>query len=155
MVSKEAGRTNGSGGHTFVRTEDEDGLDYKGWQPIWYRIGPVEFAAEGDILLVIEDEFRSGYECRTCNGTGTASCTECQGKGSYEREGLKFKCSECDGKGEYKCRDCGGKGALLVVPDQSVRRPTTGRGVSVGPGKLNEHGTLMPMIYKVGDDVLY
>jgi co-chaperonin GroES (HSP10) len=44
------------------------------------------------------------------------------------------------------CQECGGKGALLVVPDQSQRRPTTGRVVSVGD-KVKH--------YAVGESALY
>src|SRR2546426_12611485 len=51
------------------------------WQPTWFEVGTVKFAAFGDRLLISEDEFRSGYECRTCNGSGRVACTECEGAG--------------------------------------------------------------------------
>ena len=44
------------------------------------------------------------------------------------------------------CPDCGGKGGLIVVPEVSQRRPSTGSVVSVGDRV--EH-------FRVGDSVLY
>src|SRR5207245_1700584 len=97
------------------------------WQPSWFSVGTVKFAAFGDRLLVSEDEFKSGYECRTCNGVGRITCDQCGGQGEYGRGGTQFKCSFCGGGGQLKCSACGGKGGLLVVPDIAQRRPSTGQ----------------------------
>lgn len=114
--------------------------------PEWYAAGPVNFAAFGDRLLILEDAFKSGYECRACGGKGTIRCNECGGFGSYTRNGNSIKCSQCSGTGKLKCSECEGKGGLLVVPEQSQRRPSTGRVVSTGDKVKYFH---------VGDDVLY
>jgi len=37
----------------------------------------------------------------------------------------------------------------------SVRRPTSGKVVSAGPGKLDSFSKLIPMKYKVGDNVMF
>lgn len=116
------------------------------WEPTWFEAGGVKFAAYGDRLLIIEDEFRSGYECRACGGTGTVGCDECRGTGAYLRGDTEFKCAQCEGRGRLVCGECNGKGALLVVPDTAQRRPSTGRVVSVGDRV--EH-------FDVGDNVLY
>src|SRR5262245_14665636 len=97
-----------------------------GWQPTWYAAGPVEFAAYGDRLLIIEDPFKSGYECKRCGGkdirgeTSVVTCTECGGAGEYSPGGkfAKRKCSACEGRGVVACPDCGGKGGLIIVPDE-------------------------------------
>src|SRR5579859_6632430 len=116
------------------------------WKPVWYKLGAVEFAAFGDRLLIIEDEFRSGYECRGCGGSGKRDCENCQGRGRYFVDAIERKCSACSGTGKETCSECGGKGGLIVVPEVSQRRPSTGSVVSVG--HLVEH-------FKVGDNVLY
>src|SRR6516225_8505324 len=118
----------------------------QGWSKIWYQAGPVKFAASGDRLLIVEDKFRSGYECRTCEGTGKLACTECGGTGSYFRGDHKFKCSSCEGTGVIVCLVCKGKGGTLVVPETSQRRPSTGKVVSVG--EKVKH-------FAVGESVLY
>lgn len=97
-----------------------------------YYAGPMGMEAMFGKILVVEDEFRSGYECATCSETGKIDCDNCGGKGSYESGPLSKKCSPCDGTGKVKCVDCNGTGALLVIPDTSKRRPTTGQIVSVG-----------------------
>lgn len=115
------------------------------WTPAWYKAGPVEFAAFGDRLLIIEDQFRSGYECKACDGAGETACDQCGGAGKYKRGERTFKCSQCT-NGKVKCAECGGKGGVLVVPDVSQRRPSTGRVVSIGEKVKN---------FEVGHDVLY
>src|SRR6266404_8284569 len=74
------------------------------------QIGSVSFEAFGDRLLIEEDQFKSGYECEACNGTGRSTLNS-----------------------EIRCKECEGRGALLVIPEVSERRPTTGRIVSTGP----------------------
>jgi chaperonin GroES len=44
----------------------------------------------------------------------------------------------------------------IVLPDTADReRPTRGKVVAVGPGKMNKKGERMPMSVKVGDTVLF
>jgi chaperonin GroES len=43
----------------------------------------------------------------------------------------------------------------LVLPDDAKERPTTGTVISVGPGKLNDDGVLLPMPVKEGDVILF
>ena len=121
------------------------------------KLGSFTTEAYNDRMIVIEDEFRSGYECTTCLGSGKVKCYPCSGSGTTA-------CSNCNGTGESSivpgakctqckgdklqpclycagsmvdiCPGCGGKGGLLVVPEASVRRPTTGVVVSLG-WKLN------------------
>jgi co-chaperonin GroES (HSP10) len=79
---------------------------------------------------VEEDPFVSGYECRTCGGTGKLDCLDCnQGKSKLNPE---ITCKTCEGSMRVTCPTCDGKGGLLVVPQKSERRPTTGRIVTVG-----------------------
>lgn len=74
-----------------------------------FEIGPVKFAAFGDRILIQEDEFKSGYECEVCGGTGVSPINP-----------------------NMRCKTCEGKGGLIVVPEISQRRPTTGTIVSIG-----------------------
>lgn len=104
------------------------------------ELGSFEMEALDDRIMVIEDEFRSGYECAQCLGKQTVICPECAGLGQYEGIGGKNwkKCSACSGTGKVKCPACDGKGALLVTPEVSERRPTTGRIVSIGQNVRSE-----------------
>lgn len=109
-----------------------------------WKFAGVSFEAFGDRILVIEDEFRSGYECRQCGGTGTVLCTDCD-DGS-NRMNPNMRCKTCWGDKKYQCPACEGKGGTLIVPDSAKRRPTTGEIVSVGD-KVQH--------LKVGDSVMY
>ena len=115
------------------------------WIPVWYEAGPVRFAAFKDRLHVVEDKFRSGYECAACDGEGKVKCKDCGGTGRYTRGERIFNCAQCT-DGVAICQVCHGKGGLLVVAEQSQRRPSTGRIVSVGH-KVRH--------FKVGESVLY
>ena len=74
-----------------------------------FELGPVTFAAFGDRVLIQEDDFKSGYECDACDGTGQSKLVP-----------------------GARCPKCEGKGGLLAIPEVSQRRPTTGVIVSVG-----------------------
>lgn len=120
---------------------------------------PYSFRAQGDKILVAVDVFKSGYECRSCKGSGTIKIS-CSCDGS-SRPGFKYnqaqvdefvkslgvagadarammKCQEC--KGDYLnmrktevCSACQGKKSLLELPDTAKSLPTTGVIVSMGP----------------------
>jgi chaperonin GroES len=114
-----------------------------------YDLGTLKFWALGDRVLIEEDEFKTGYECSTCNGTGKAPCGDCGGSGTHLRGAVTIKCSHCD-SGAVTCPECKGKGGLIIAPDVAQRRPTTGRVVSVGPGTKDHE-----MLLRVGDSVMY
>jgi len=96
-----------------------------------YFAGDFGMEATLDRVLIIEDDFRSGYECETCNEKGTLLCPGCGGTGrSLVVE--HASCGMCHGEKRILCESCKGKGALLEIPDASKRRPTTGVIVSVG-----------------------
>lgn len=43
----------------------------------------------------------------------------------------------------------------IVLPDAAKEKPTEGRIVAVGAGKLNDEGVRVPMSVKLGDRVLF
>ena len=43
----------------------------------------------------------------------------------------------------------------IVLPDTAKEKPTRGKVVSVGPGKLDEHGKHMEIGLRAGDTVYY
>jgi len=43
----------------------------------------------------------------------------------------------------------------LVLPDGAVERPTKGEVIAVGDGKLTDDGTVLPMVVKKGDTVVF
>lgn len=100
--------------------------------PNTFSVGEVGFTAWEDRMIIEEDEFRSGYECPTCDKRGVIVCPSCGGTG-HSAVVKEAKCSLCNMTGEVSCPTCQGKGEFLVVPQQSERRPTTGTIVSTGP----------------------
>jgi len=100
----------------------------------------LQFWALGDRLIILQDEFKSGYECARCLGKRELVCVECAGRGwnsqvldEFTVGVAKKKCSHCDGVGKLVCPDCQGKGGLLEIPEDKQQRPGTGKVVSVGP----------------------
>lgn len=127
---------------------DEQELVQETENIIW--IGETGFEADADKLVILVDEFRSGYECLTCLAKDIRSfgeggetkqismvpCPECHGNGKRPKAGnpnLLVKCSECEGKAVVPCPDCGGRGGLVATPKQSEGAPTTGKIASIGP----------------------
>ena len=43
----------------------------------------------------------------------------------------------------------------IYLPQNAKEKPTRGKVLAVGPGKVNDNGTLIPMSVKSGDVVLY
>jgi Chaperonin 10 Kd subunit len=95
-----------------------------------YHAGETGFEADFDKIMVLEDVFKSGYECDTCKKTGKVKCKSC--KKGKSRLNPEIQCKVCAGTQFIACKDCNGKGELLVIPDSAQRRPTTGTVVSVG-----------------------
>jgi len=127
---------------------------------IW--IGETGFESDADKLIVLIDDFASGYECQTClakdlrmvaqdKQVSFVTCRECGGKGRRPKvgnESIEVKCYECDEKGVVPCPDCGGRGGLIAIPRQSEGAPTTGKIVSIGPDVRKGKR-------KVGDRVMF
>jgi co-chaperonin GroES (HSP10) len=103
------------------------------------QLGALTMEAFNDRLLVIEDEFRSGYECPDCVGKKKIKspeleelvCENCDGSGKSVIS-KEARCSACRGLGRTICKTCLGKGGVIVVAQASERRPTTGTVVSTG-----------------------
>jgi len=107
------------------------------------KLGTMTMQAHADRLLIVQDPFVSGYECTVCGGKNVINqvshviCPECSGLGFNWRkrdlaDDLKVKCSHCEGRGLVRCPACEGKGGVIIVPDASERRPTTGTIASIG-----------------------
>jgi hypothetical protein len=109
-----------------------------------YFAGPMGMEATFDRVLVLEDEFKSGYECESCNQTGSIPCPDCTDGNS--KLNPEIRCKNCLGNMKITCGECNGKGELLVIPEVAKRRPTTGVIVSLG----KEVNT-----YKVGEFAAY
>lgn len=136
---------------------------------------PYLFEALDETIIVSIDLFRSGFECKTCKGTGWISvrcnCEETDRPGyRYTQEQLdhihdtlgdevthareQVTCPTCHGefenlRAEKECVDCKGKGATLVLPETSKQLPTTGVIVSMGQNVPQDCG------FKRGDRILF
>ena len=94
----------------------------------------ISLMAVEDKIIVMFDDYKSGYECKTCNGKGEVlGCGPC---GNTGKDRFMQECKVCKGKGvEHKniCPDCKGKGGILVIPETAKSLPTTGVVMSMGP----------------------
>ena len=98
-----------------------------------YHAGPCSFeAATENHILLIEDPFVSGYECKACEKSGKITCDNCNGSGKSSVVEHAV-CGKCKGEKQIECHYCNGKGETIVIPEVAERRPTTGRIVSAGP----------------------
>jgi co-chaperonin GroES (HSP10) len=98
--------------------------------------------AIGHRILVLEDEFKSGYECKACDGTGhtDVKCKHCKGTGLWKADQDRGPCPDCEvgSSGARKslgyeiCPVCKGKSGMIIVPDDAKRRPCTGVILSKG-----------------------
>lgn len=43
----------------------------------------------------------------------------------------------------------------IVIPDTAAEKPTRGKVIAVGNGKVNKDGKIQPLDVKVGDEVLF
>jgi co-chaperonin GroES (HSP10) len=82
---------------------------------------PYKIRARGEAIIVVVDLFKSGYECKTCKGTGKIPMKRVEfGKGLVD---------------DYiTCSTCNGKTGTLVLPDEAKSLPCTGVIVSIGTG---------------------
>lgn len=125
----------------------------------------------GDQIIVLEDKFKTGYECSKCDGEGYTNedCDFCKGTG---KETDFTMCRICCARnlvesGKYNpgkkiCEQCAGKGSLIVAPQSAEMKPTTGTIVSKGPDVYedtriinNITGQRWAYPLKIGDRVLY
>jgi co-chaperonin GroES (HSP10) len=112
--------------------------------------------AIGHRILVLEDEFKSGYECKDCNGSGHTEekCPHCFGTGMWKAKPDNGSCPDCevgtsDGRkslGFKICPTCKGRSGMIIIPDDAKRRPCTGVILSKG-SEVTE--------FTVGSRVLY
>lgn len=112
--------------------------------------------AIGHRILVLEDEFKSGYECRSCGGSGHTDeiCPYCKGTTFYKADPERGACRDCevgssDGRkslGYRICPECKGTTGVIIVPDEAKRRPCTGVILSKGKDVIE---------FEVGSRVLY
>lgn len=115
----------------------------------------------GSRVLLKEDEFKTGLECKTCEGSGHSdeTCPVCNGTKFEQAENADgiieaFMCRACSvgQRGARKCygyklcKDCQGKTALIIIPEEAERRPTSG--IVIAVGNKCEH-------FNVGDHLLY
>lgn len=119
--------------------------------------------ATGTNIIVREDRFKTGYECKVCEGSciSKSVCPRCKGSKVVPSSSLDDKsegltmCKACRvmsdtgsmiAKGFIPCATCAGKGGSVIVPQESMRRPSSGVIVSTGNGVLER---------KCGERVLY
>lgn len=123
--------------------------------------------AGGDRVIVQEDRFRTGYECKTCDGNRwqkNSTCPSCRGLKYVGEMGSKDAsvCRLCEGSGLAQCPDCKGKGGIVIVPEDVMRRPTSGVIKSIGY-RTNYDPDMRDYIkdedgkpyWKVGDRVIF
>lgn len=128
-----------------------------------FWIGNRGLEAAENQLIILQDEYKSGYECEVCGDklhrikkggfegkqVSVISCVNCDGNGWYMKGENKIRCVICEGEGYVVCAKCGGTGANnasgIIIPENQKGRPTTGTVVSAGECVKK---------YKLGDRLL-
>lgn len=104
---------------------------------IFIVAGKLGLEAIEDKILVLIDKFKSGYECKDCNETGTYAGCECTRRGSFGTKENGKICAFRDACARQQlgttCRTCQGTGTTLIMPENARAIPTSGVIVSVGP----------------------
>lgn len=95
--------------------------------------GRIALESVEDKIIIMLDPFRTGFECKICDGTGIEP--QCLCKTGLDR--FDQPCKRCGGNPNTflgkECRTCKGIGSLLVIPESAKSLPTSGRIVSMGP----------------------
>ncbi len=158
-----------------VKTESSQSITLDGSNKVTFPSFPYTFEALNEKVLVALDQFKSGYECKTCEGKGEVK-VECACI-ITGRPGLKYTeehlqdiaqalgsdishtraielCPFCKGdpasvRKTQTCPDCQGKTALLVIPDSAKIIACSGVVVSMGAKAREQAG------YKIGDRILF
>lgn len=114
--------------------------------------GQLAMRVMGKRIMILEDKFKTGLECKTCDGNcfSDEDCHICKGTKLVGTGDATQNCRTCMvdniATGKKLCSDCNGKGALIIAPQTAERRTTSGKVTSVGPECT---------LYKVGDHVIY
>jgi co-chaperonin GroES (HSP10) len=138
-------------------------------------LSQVGLSCIGDQIIVLEDKFRTGFECSKCDGEGYSEedCDFCKGTGKEnagtDQESLCRICCPRNlvDSGQYTpgkrlCDNCQGKGSLIIAPQISQQKPSIGVIVSTGPdvypdcrviNRVTGQRWAYPM--KIGDRLLY
>jgi hypothetical protein len=90
----------------------------------------ISLMAIEDKIIVLHDNYKSGYECKDCNETGFVTCTSCEGTGKNR---FDSNCTTCEGKKQLVCPVCKGQKLIIEIPQSARTLPTTGVVVSMGP----------------------
>lgn len=101
----------------------------------------ISLMAVEDKIIVMFDEYKSGYECKDCKGTGKVhylcDC-ELNSHPGYRNRFKEVTCERCHGdyekaRKEIQCKICKGFGNIIEIPQSAKTLPTTGVVVSMGP----------------------
>lgn len=94
----------------------------------------ISLMAVEDKIIVMHDDYKSGYECKTCKAKGyLEGCGFCADTG---KDRFDQPCKNCKGEGKnlkITCPDCKGKQVWLEIPQTAKSLPTTGVVLSMGP----------------------
>lgn len=137
-------------------------LDTKNWANIKdeYLLQPI-YGGEGRVLIV-QDEYKSRYDCATCNGKGHTGqiCPYCVGTGYRKGKEANGECPDCtlnnvgwsgnEGKvtrGKVLCPSCKGQGGTIIIPDESKTKTTMGNIIAISDTGIR--------CVKIGDKVQY
>ncbi len=158
-----------------IVNEDAQEIVLDGSNKVSFPDYPYFFEALNEKILVSLDQYKSGYECRTCKGKGTVikkcECTKHDSPGykystkqiedigialgtTVANERSHLVCPECVGEPSsvetvITCPDCNGKTGLLVIPDTA--KVIASSGVVVSMGRIAREKA----DYKIGDRILF
>lgn len=158
-----------------IVSEDAQEIVLDGSNKVSFPGFPYFFEALNEKVLVSLDQYKSGYECKTCKGKGTVvkkcECTKTDRPGfRYSKQQIddiaasintdvattrmELLCDYCKGKPDeveevITCPTCEGKTGLLVIPDTAKVIASSGVVVSMGRVAREKAD------YKIGDRILF
>lgn len=158
-----------------IVNEDAQEIVLDGSNKVSFPDYPYFFEALNEKILVSLDQYKSGYECKTCKGKGMVlkrcDCTKTDRPGyQYSTEQLHdigaalgqgirdarmiIDCPACNGDPSsvetvITCPDCEGKTGLLIIPDTA--KVIASSGVVVSMGRIAREKA----DYKIGDRILF
>lgn len=100
-----------------IPEQDQEQVSHDGYNVAHLTDLGIKLEAIEDKIIVLIDDYKSGYECKDCAGTGKISVKSNVVEGAMREE---------------TCSVCRGQGALIIIPQIAKSLPSSGVVISLG-----------------------
>lgn len=137
--------------------EAKENLNPQNWANVKneYLLSPI-LGGDGRVLIR-QDDFKSRFDCASCDGKGhtNETCPYCLGTKYDKGKSDNGPCRDCtigegDGRityGKVPCSTCSGKGGTIVIPDDAKSDTTMGNIIAISMYGIKH--------VKINDKVMY